>query len=296
VPSRRERLAARFERERAVRLPLGPDGIVIGAQSIRLTASPTHAVLLLHGFNDTPQSLAPLAQAMHAAGWTVVAPLLAGHGRDLATMASAMRATVWTADVHREYTALRATHATVVLCGLSMGGALCAQLAATLPELPALVLLAPYLGMPWMLQLRLPAAWLAQRFTPYLVGRGGERSLHNPVARANALGPGINTARTLTELRSIALAAERALRAVRAPTLYLQSVEDNRVTASDARRHFAMLGSTIREQHWLTGCGHIITADYCRAEVARQVIAWCARYAGSPHTGSPSNWGGIGNA
>jgi carboxylesterase len=211
-------------------------------------------------------------------------------------MASQMRAAAWTADLRHEYTALRASHETVVLCGLSMGGALCAQLAATLPELPALVLLAPYLGMPWTLQLQLPLAWLAQLFSPYLTGRGGERSLHDPVARAKALGPGVNTARTLTELRTIALAAERALSAVRAPTLYLQSVEDNRVSAADARRHFAMLGSPVREQRWLTGCGHIITADYCRVEVARQVIAWCAQYAGSPLDRPSSGRGGIGNA
>jgi carboxylesterase len=287
----RRAVADRFERERAARLPLGPDGIVIGAQPYRLTASPTHAVLLVHGFNDTPQSLAPLAQALHAGGWTVAAPLLPGHGRDLVTMASQSRAAAWTAEVHRAYAELRATHDTVVLCGLSMGGALCALLAATLHDLPALVLLAPYLGMPWSLQLQLPIAWLAQLLTPYLAGRGGERSIHDPVARAKALGPGINTARTLTELRTIALAAERALTGVRAPTLYLQSLEDNRVTETSARHHFAMLGSTIREQRWLTGCGHIISADYCRAEVARQVIAWCDQYAGSPRA-----WGGIGNA
>ncbi len=291
MPSRRDAVAARFERERAARLPLGPDGIVVGAQPYRLDASPSHAVLMVHGFNDTPQSLLPLAQSMREAGWTVVAPLLSGHGRDLPTMASQSRAALWTADVAREFRALRATHATVVLCGLSMGGALCTQLAARLPDLPALVLLAPYLGMPLTLQLQLPIAWVAQLFSPYLSGRGGERSIHDPAARANALGPGINTARTLTELRTIALAAERALPAVRAPTLYLQSLEDNRVTESDARRHFAMLGSAIREQRWLTGCGHIITADYCRAEVARQVTAWCAEYAGLPNA-----WGGIGNA
>ncbi len=240
----------------------------------------------MHGFNDTPQSVAPLARVLHAAGWTVVAPLLPGHGRSLPVMAAESRAEAWLECARAEYAALRATHGTVALCGLSMGGALCTLLAAEHPEVPALVLLAPYLGMSWMWQAKLLLAWGAMLFTPYLRGSGGERSIHDPEARSRALGPGVNTAQTLTGLRTIALAAESVLSAVRQPVLYLQSREDNRVTSADAERHFAMLGAAVREQRWLTGCGHIITADYCRDEVARQVIAWLEQHAR----------GGIGNA
>ena len=272
-------IADRVERAHAARLPLGPDGIVIGAHPIRLDASRTHAVLLVHGFNDTPQSVSPLASALHAAGWTVVAPLLPGHGRSLPVLAAESRADAWLTCVRDAYTALRASHETVVLCGLSMGGALCTLLAAEHHHIPALVLLAPYLGTSWLLNLQLLGVWLAQPFTPYFNGSGGTRSIHDPEARARALGPGVNTARTLTELRTIAVAAEAALPTLRMPTLYLQSREDNRITESAAIRHFAMLKAPVREQRWLTGCGHIITADYCRVEVASQVIEWFGRYA-----------------
>lgn len=280
--ARKRAIAERIERKHASRLPLAPDGIIAGAHSLRLPASDTHAVLLVHGFNDTPQSVAPLAHALHEAGWTVVAPLLPGHGRSLPAMVAESRADNWRACVEEEYAALRATHPTVVLCGLSMGAALCTLLAAKHPDVPALVLLAPYLGMPRWMQLQLPLVWIAQQFTPYLSGTSGPSSLHDPEARARSLGPGVNTARTLTDLRTIARAAQAALPSVRAPTLYLQSREDNRISVSHAERRFAMLGARVREQRWLTGCGHIITADYCRAEVARQAIAWCAQHAGAP--------------
>jgi carboxylesterase len=286
VSKRRDRIAAQFEQNHANRLQIGDDGIVVGAAPYRLDGSATHAVLLVHGFNDTPQSVAPLARALHVAGWTVVAPLLPGHGRSLPVMAAESRADAWLACVRSEYVSLRASHGTVALCGLSMGGALCALLAAEHPEVPALVLMAPYLGMSWGWQAKLMLAWGAMLFTPYLKGSGGERSIHDPEARARALGPGVNTAHTLTGLRTIALAAESALPALRTPTLYLQSREDNRVTTADAERHFARLGSAVREQRWLTGCGHIITADYCRDEVAAQVIAWLSKHVR----------GGIGNA
>ena len=293
LSGRHRAIAERTERAHAARLPLGPDGIVIGAHPIRLDASRTHAVLLVHGFNDTPQSVSPLASAVHAAGWTVVAPLLPGHGRSLPVLATESRADAWLACVRDAYTALRTSHETVVLCGLSMGGALCTLLAAEHPGVPALVLLAPYLGTSWLLNLQLFGLWLAQPFTPYFNGSGGTRSIHDPEARVRALGPGVNTARLLIELRTIAIAAESALPSLRMPTLYLQSREDNRITESAAIRHFAMLNTPVREQRWLTGCGHIITADYCRLEVARQVIEWFARY--GPHDGARKLEGRVGN-
>ncbi len=281
MASRADR-AARFERAHSARLPLGANGVIPGAEPLRLSASPTHAVLLLHGYNDTPQSVAPIASMLHAAGWTVVAPLLPGHGRDLQYMASASRGSAWLSCARTEYQTLRASHTTVALCGLSMGGALCALLAAEHQDVPALVLLAPYLGMPWRWQAGVALAWVRWLFNPYVQGSGGERSIHDPVARARALGPGVHTAHTLTGLRAIARAAEQRLSDIRSPTLYLQSKEDNRVRATDAIRHFRMIGSTVREQHWLSGCGHIITADYCKDDVGRRLLAWIDAHAGLP--------------
>jgi carboxylesterase len=277
----RRTVRKRYEDAHARRFTLGEDGIVRGAEPIALDASRTHAVLLLHGFNDTPQSMAPLAHALHRAGWTVRVPLLPGHGRSLRAMTTG-RARDWLAHARAEYDALCRSHERVALCGLSMGGAIAVRLAATLPDLPALVLLAPFIGMPRDLTMKFRAAWLPQLLFPYRTSTGGERSIHDPEARAAALGPGVVTAGVLAELRATAIAAEEALTAVRAPTLYLQSREDNRIAASLAERNFARLGAATKEQRWFEGCGHIITVDYHREEVARQTAEWLARWTGAP--------------
>lgn len=258
-----------------------PNGIVRGAEPISRDASDTHAVLLLHGFNDTPQSMAPLADALHACGWTVRVPLLPGHGRALDAMARG-RASDWLAFARAEYDALCATHGTVVICGQSMGAALAALVASELPQLPALVLLSPFIGVPPDLGFKFTVAWLPQLFFPYRVSTGGERSIHDEAARQRALGLGVVTARVLHELRKTALAAQAALPDVRSPVLYLQSREDNRVRVVDGERNFDLLSSPEREQRWLSGCGHIITVDHCKDEVARQVAEWFARWAGEP--------------
>src|SRR5678816_1311952 len=59
------------------------DKIIPGANTIDLPASGSRGVLLFHGFGDTPQTFALLADELHAAGFGVRAPLLPGHGRSV---------------------------------------------------------------------------------------------------------------------------------------------------------------------------------------------------------------------
>ena len=268
----------RFERAHAARLPIGQDGVVIGAETIELSGATRRAALLLHGFNDTPQSMSYLADRVHAAGWNVLVPRLPGHGVALEIMAAESRADAWRACTESCYASLRAKNDTVVVCGQSMGGALAVLLGAVHPELPALVLLAPYLGMPARLQLQVIGAWLSRPVSLYHTGTGGERSIHDPVAKAAALGPGIITARMMTELCRTAHAAASRMPQLTTPTLYMQSRSDNRIAVAGAERHFAAIGSREKSQQWLTGCGHIISADYCRDEVATRVIDWFNRH------------------
>jgi pimeloyl-ACP methyl ester carboxylesterase len=113
---------------------LGADGVVIGGEGFVLDRADAPAVLLLHGGGDTPQTLRYLAGALHARGFHVAAPLLPGHGRSVRDFARV------TADqlidaTHRSYHDLKTRHEWVAVIGLSMGGALAANLAAGVPDL-----------------------------------------------------------------------------------------------------------------------------------------------------------------
>ncbi len=279
----------RFEREHAIRFARSTKGIVSGAEPIAFDASRSHAALLLHGFNDTPQSMEYLAASLYAEGWSVCVPLLPGHGRSLEAMTKG-RASDWLSHAQNALTELQRTHSSVVVCGQSMGAAIAVLLASSTAGrsrrsdagIKALVLLSPFIGVPRALTAKFAAAWVPQLFFPYRTSTGGERSIHDPAARVQALSSGVVTARLLEELRKISIAAQAALETVHVATLYLQSLEDNRVKVIDARRNFSRLGEGEHEQQWIEGCGHIISADFCREEVAQQTRDWFEKWAGTP--------------
>lgn len=273
----RRRVATRFEASDAARRPRGANGVVIGAEEFVWRGTNGRAVLLLHGFNDTPQSMAYLGGRLQADGYTVHAPRLPGHGCALPELAREARAGAWREAVQRAYAALQADHHRVYVCGQSMGGALAVLLAASHAEMPAVALLAPFIGLEPRLGWQFRLARLSP--APYHKSLGGERSLHDPVARRAALGPGIVTAQALLALRTIALDAESVLEQVRVPTLYVQSTLDNRVTAAAGEKHYEAIAATDKEQLWLSGSGHIISADLEKEMVADRVIAW---FAGHP--------------
>jgi carboxylesterase len=268
----RRRVAQRFEASDAARRPRGANGVVIGAEEFFLRGTSDRAVLLLHGFNDTPQSMAYLGARLNAVGYTVHGLRLPGHGCALPELAREARAGAWREAVQSAFTALHLEYHRVYVCGQSMGGALAVLLAASHSEMPAVALLAPFIGLEPRLGWQFRLARLSP--APYHKSLGGERSLHDPVARRAALGPGIVTAQALLALRTIALDAQSVLGQVRVPTLYVQSTLDNRVSAEAGEKHYNAIQAADKEQLWLSGSGHIISADLERDLVADRVIAW----------------------
>ena len=87
--------------------------------------------------------------------------------------------------------------------------------------------------------------------------------------------------------RSVAHDARFAAADVRAPTLLVNSRSDYRIPLPLAEQHPELFTSaSVREQQWVTGCGHVITVDYCREHVLALTSAWLERFAGAPITAS----------
>jgi carboxylesterase len=275
----------RVERVVSGRLPAGPHGIIPGAEPLALTVPGARVgVVLLHGFGDTPQTLASLARALLAGGFDVDVPLLPGHGRTLMEFA-ASNGSEWLAAARAAHAAMRARHTRVALVGLSMGGAHAATGAAGHPDLAALGLLAPYVDAPPLFRALVRAAPAIGMVLPY-VGGEGARSILDPQARSEALAYGATTPQLVRELVHAADAARASLPRITAPTLYVQSREDNRITEDVARRAFALVGARTKKLDMLSGCGHVLTVDFCRDRVATLVSEWITTVATDNETGT----------
>jgi carboxylesterase len=256
------------------------DGITEGAKSIDLQEESSRGVLLLHGFGDTPQTFAMLAAHLHAARFSVRAPLLPGHGRSVEEFTASDRAQ-WLKAARQELVALRKNHESVAVGGLSMGAAIATILASENTEVKAVVLIAPYLGMRVTYRLASMSHWL---WGP-LVGTQSSRSpgsILDPEERERNLGHGVFTGRLLHELWRLARDARRSLHAVIAPTLIIQSRSDRRVPASIARHAMKHLGATNKKLVWIEGAGHILTVDYGRDRVFEEVRNWLETYLPEP--------------
>lgn len=251
-------------------------GIRSGAERIDLQEGNSHGILLLHGFGDTPQTLQLLARSINSAGVDVVAPLLPGHGRTVEAFTKTGRSE-WIGAARDELARLRATHESVSVGGLSMGGAIAAILAAETQGLTSLVMMAPYLNMPRRLKVLSASHWLWGR----VVGTRRSRnpgSILDETERAKNLGYGIFSGRLIYELWRLATMARRGLPKIVVPTLLIQSRTDSRVAPAIAEHAFAAIGSKEKRLVWIEGAGHIITVDYGREKVFDEVKSWLAAH------------------
>lgn len=252
----------------------GPDGVIAGAESIRHDGTGPVAILALHGFGDTPQSLAYLATALHARGWTVHVPLLPGHGRSLAALA-ASTGDDWERAAREALLPLLATGQRVIVVGQSMGAALAALLAANEPGIAGCAWLAPLLSTTPEMERGARLWWLIGVLRPVLDTRDA-RSILDPVERARAIGYGALPVRLAPELVRLVHRAISALPGILVPTLVLQSREDHRVTAAGTEAAIARLGTRDVTLHWVTGAGHVLAVDYGHESVCARVVEWIA--------------------
>lgn len=168
---------------------------------------------------------------------------------------------------------MRARYRWVAIAGLSMGGTLAAMLAAQVRDVPSLVLIAPYLTMPRYLRVLSSTAGLwSDRAGP--IRAGNTKSVLDPVERNASLAYGVVTGRSIHELSLLVNEARPVLREIKAPTLLIQSTQDNRVSTDSARRAFAELRMESKRLVLTRDGGHIITVDYGRLRVFEEIRTW----------------------
>lgn len=128
-----------------------------GAEPFFIDKKAKIGILLIHGFTSTPYQFKDFGKFLTDKGFTVYAPLVAGHGTSPEDL---MNTTMedWKASVREAYATLKKRVHRVVIVGNSFGGNLAFYLARTLKDPPAGII---SLGTPitlrsqWLIRVRL---------------------------------------------------------------------------------------------------------------------------------------------
>jgi carboxylesterase len=211
-------------------------------------------VLLCHGFTGTPQSMRPWGEYLADRGYSVRIPLLPGHGTTWQEM-NQTRWEDWYAAVDAAFRELHEASERVVVCGLSMGGALALQLAQGHgPRISGLVLVNPAVKFEDPRTLLLPVL-------KHLVGSLG--AIGNDVKK-----PGVTElayARTPLKAAHSQLVAwqsvVRDLPEVTQPVLLLRSPQDHVVPASSSALILSRISSIDVTEILLEDSYHVATID-----------------------------------
>lgn len=230
-------------------------------------------VLVSHGFTGSPQSMRPLGERIHAAGYTVTGPRLAGHGISPAAMART-DARDWIASIDAALDTLQRSCRQVFMVGLSMGGTLTLYSAARRPDLirgAITINAAVRVGGPAM------AGLVFDRDAPAFVpGIGSDIKAPGVKELAYAEVP----VRCFGDALLLATVTHELLPLVTCPTLVITSREDHVVDPSNGPLIAQRLGASRIELSWLDDSYHVATLDHDQERIARETVAFIRSIAG----------------
>jgi len=220
--------------------------------------------LLLHGFTATTAEVRPLGERLHAAGHTVSALLLPGHG----THPDDLNKVHWQDWVHTaqsEYDKLTEHCDEVWVAGASMGGLICLLLAATNPNIKGLLLYAPALAVR-----KMRAAYVLQYVMKYLAKKNSKDDL---------LWKGYNVypLKGVVELLKLQKAARKALGKVTQPTLAFFSEKDATVGLAAIDFMKRKLGSKELELVILKESPHVILLGCEQEKVIEHTLDYVSK-------------------
>lgn len=207
-------------------------------------------VLFVHGFTGTPYIFRQIGKNIAKLGYSVSAPLMAGHGTNPDDLAQT-NAEEWYESIEKAYLDLAARCTEVTVVGASFGGNLSCHLATKYP-LKALILI----GMPrWIYRHRL--IYLVALILSLL----GIRYYNKPIGKKvdeNILLGGPNYSYLKIPMNSaldffnfVDKKTDQAIRRLKVPTLIIQSNNDGLVKPKSGQYIFENLGSDHKELIWI---------------------------------------------
>jgi len=222
-------------------------------------------MLLIHGFTAAPQEIQQLGSYLNARGNAILGVRLFAHASEREDILRA-RFQDWIASVEDGYHLLSDRCSSIIIIGLSLGGALALHAASRLPCSAVIAMSTPHRMPPNPIYFRLrpilrPLSALIQfrpkKFTPW----------RDMQARNARVQYDQYPLRSLIELEAMLNEMRNQLPRVQVPTLLIHSRTDDAVPGEHMQANFSLIGSKHKQLVWIEESDHIITADHARQEV-----------------------------
>ncbi len=234
----------------------------LAGDSFLWEAGPTGA-LLLHGLTATTAEVRLLAADLLAQGYTVMGPLLPGHGakpEDLNTIT--WQDWAWTAVASYQHLATLCDH--VFVGGESTGAALALHLAEQHQEISGVLCYAPAikLAMPIHKKMQLYAS------APFIEAIPKADADNNPYWQ----GYKVNPLRSVQELIALGRIVRHDLDKITQPVLVVQGRQDETVAADAGQIILDSIQSDLQEMVWLEESGHIVLLEDEREAITQLTL------------------------
>lgn len=239
-----------------------------GAEPYFLPGKGDTAILALHGWSASAESLRFLARGLADAGYSVFVPTLPGHGTSAEDMVQ-FGPLDWMAAASESLKLLQEHFRQVIVLGVSMGGALALQLAGTRSDDVAAVVTvnAPvFMGSPDFAReiLSAPAtASLAGWEVPAFMGPQVPEISYRERRKKSGV-----------DLYAMCGLARECLPRITSPLLVFQAVADPVVSRACADEIMARVESTDKRLIWLDRSYHVSQLDLDRDRIVSETVTF----------------------
>ena len=228
-------------------------------------------ILLSHGFTATTAEIRPMAEIIHAQGYTVAAPLLPGHGTQPEDL-NRVHWQDWVAAGQKLLEKLFESCEQVWVAGESMGGILALYLASQSPKVSGILLYAPAIRLT-LSKMDLVKLYLGSPF----ISEVPRDSLDGSAEWQGYAGLPLKGSIQLLRFQT---ATRKRLAAIQQPTLVFQGRKDLTVAPEAGEIILNGISSTVKERRWMENSTHAIVLDAEREEVAKQSIQFIEKVSG----------------
>ena len=224
-------------------------------------------ILLVHGWSGAPRDITWLEHKLNKKGFATSLVRLAGHDSSFDAFEMSGRQD-WKNSVEDAWKSLSLRCRKLAFVGLSTGGTLGLQLAASAQRKPdALVTInAPVTRPSW----KMSHAWWLRRFRRSVAA--GPRNIEDPVVRAANPSFARLPLRSLWQLDKLIAETRSSLKQVECPLLAIASVQDGTIAPDNALKILAESGSGIRKHLLLSLGWHVATLDRGRHRLLEGIV------------------------